>query len=547
MTETNRLNREKYLELLKDVWDFDEASMKYMEYRTSDEWRPPKEFDNILNLGSFEDQRIVVPLDMSEKSCADIFENSDKAFASFKTGFYCALKKLEEEGCHISYLNFLENKCVYKKNLTKIKKVLENIYVKYPDAFRIDCDIGDADKETISKTIIKRFEIIGASKKSANKINMVFSFNPIDWLLSSTAEDWSSCFNLNNPSGGFQYCLGIPFYSGDPNRMMIYITDRRKKNCFDITVDHYITRTWCMLDKSNKFCIVKWYPNDTIGIEPVKTVTGIDSFCNRVNFNQSKYPLEFLSTKKGVYIGAYSDLGELKNVNGNLYYCGNEKTGQQIFHKSLLNIGNFSGTSINFRTGLDNFKNTFNIIKSPAFKIPIWKSLGVHVDMLFLTPKCSMCKEEKVGFFFENNFLCFDCYKNNLFECEWCGNKYSKDKAITLELYDGTVTKVCRNCIENYKTCTSCSKKVKARVGKKDKDENYFCPTCVDKLGLRECEMCSYISKNINYVVDTYESTSSFICDNCIDTSDASHSTKPITFGRYYQVLKGKLPRGVNV
>lgn len=545
MTETNRLNREKYLELLRDVWDFDEASMKYMEYRTSDEWRPPKEFDKILSLGSFEDQRIVVPLNMTEKSCTDIFENSDVAFSIFKNKFSCALETLEEEGCRISYLNFLENKCIYKKNLTKIKKVLEDIYVKHPDTFRVDFDIRNADKETISKTIVKQFEIIGSSKKSANKISMVFSFNPMDWLLSSTAETWSSCFNLNNPSGGFQYCLGIPFYSGDPNRMMIYITDGRKKSCLDITTDHYITRTWCMLDKSNKFCVVKWYPNDTIGIESVKTVTGSNSFCHGTEFNQSKYPLEFLSTKKGIYIGAYSDLGELKNVNEKLYYCGNAKSGQQIFHKSLLNVGNFGNTSINFRTLLDSFRSVFNMDRTPAYRIPNWKKLGVHVDMLFLTPKCSICKEEKVGVFCDDNFLCFDCYKDNFFECKVCGYKYLKDKAVAINLYDGSTINVCSDCADNYRTCSSCLKSVSYKATKKDREGKCYCPACVDKLGFKECETCSYISKNINYIVDTFENTRKFVCDNC--ECYYTNSLKPITFGRYYQVLKGKLPRGVNV
>lgn len=546
MTETNRLNREKYLELLRDVWDFDEASMKYMEYRTSDEWRPPKEFDKILNLGTFEDQRIVVPLNMAEKSCADIFEDNDKAFSTFKSLFSCALEKLEEEGCYISYLNFLENKCIYKKNLTKIKKVLESIYTKYPETFRIDFSISDASKETISDCIVKQFEIIGANKKSANKISMVFSFNPMDWLLSSTAETWSSCFNLNNPSGGFQYCLGIPFYSGDPNRMMIYITDGRKKNCLDITVDRYITRTWCMLDKSDKFCVVKWYPNNTIGIDPIKTVTGNNSFCAGTEFNQSKYPLEFLSTKKGIYIGAYSDLGELKNVKGKLYYCGNEKTGQQIFHKSLLSIGNFSNTSVNFGTILSAFKNVFNLSGSPSYRIPSWKKFGLHVDMLFLTPRCSICKEEKVGLFFDNNFFCFDCYKDNFFECELCGSKHSKDKAITIELYNGSTINVCGSCADKYINCTSCSKKARTSEMKIDRERNYYCPTCVDKLDFKICDSCSYISKNINYVVDTFENTRRFVCEDCGEEYSNSCS-KPITFGRYYQVLKGKLPRGVNV
>ena len=56
---------------------------------------------------------------------------------------------------------------------------------------------------------------------------------------------------------------------------------------------------------------------------------------------------------------------------------------------------------------------------------------------------------------------------------------------------------------------------------------------------------CSNISKNINYVVDTFENTRTFVCDNCNHYS--KDYSKPITFGRYYQILKGKLPRGVNV
>jgi hypothetical protein len=46
----------------------------------------------------------------------------------------------------------------------------------------------------------------------------------MDWLLSSTKENFSSCFNIDNSSGGYHYSLGLPFLAGDKNRVMIYIS-----------------------------------------------------------------------------------------------------------------------------------------------------------------------------------------------------------------------------------------------------------------------------------------------------------------------------------
>ena len=69
----------------------------------------------------------------------------------------------------------------------------------------------------------------------------------MDWLLASTAEKFSSCFNLDNPNGGgYSFCLGIPFLSGDKNRMMLYITDGTKKEFMGLKVDSVQTRTWCL-------------------------------------------------------------------------------------------------------------------------------------------------------------------------------------------------------------------------------------------------------------------------------------------------------------
>ena len=542
MTENYNKNRQNYLDLCNKVWNLDDESMKYLEKRLSDDWEPVPEFKTLIDAlkekgATYEDQRVVVNIDMSNPDIQSIFESSDSSYRMFKNYFCRLINYLKEHyNCNIGYKEFIENKVVFKKNTTKIKKVFEVICAEEHDLY-IDSTDNDYTKNDCADWIVRCFEKIGASKKSAKKLQFVISFNPMDWLLSSTGEDWSSCFNINNQGGGYQYCLGLPFLAGDKNRMLLYISDGSTKECCGIEAHHYQTRTWCLLDRSGSFNIVKWYPNDTVGVKPVNSITGYNNFKDRDYFTHSKYSIDVLSTKKGAVIGVYSDMGRLVEENNELWISGNGKEGQQIFTKNLIDV-QYSSTRNSFHISDSINLRSFGI-SQPGYRIPEWKNLGLHVDMIFPSMKCDCGADNKGGFMFKSRkFLCYDCYKNRVYTCGYCENEdFINGEVYEIETTTGKKIKLCQNCWERRQEyiCSCCGKYSTDPLKNTDESGIKICRECANahRDGWSKCDGCGKLTKHIKIKYNTYIKSSLRRCGDCISENDTQEIS---TFGRYFGV-----------
>ncbi len=100
-------------------------------------------------------------------------------------------------------------------------------------------------KDLVEFFIKETSEIIGKYKiPKNNNLELVISLNPVDWLLCSTGEKWSSCLNLQ---GNYMFWVGIPTMIGDKNRALVYITDGSKKTYMGMEVDKFLTRSWMLL------------------------------------------------------------------------------------------------------------------------------------------------------------------------------------------------------------------------------------------------------------------------------------------------------------
>lgn len=547
MTELYNQNRKNYLDLCEKVWNMDSDAMEYIAKRTSDEWEPVPEFKELIealkNKAVYEDQRLTMDIDMANADIQSLFEANDSSYRMFKDFFKYFLRSLVNDyNVNIGYKEFIENKVVFKKNVTKIKKVFETICADYPSIY--ENQTGNSyTKERCAEYIVSRFEKIGATKKSAKKLQFVITFNPMDWFLSSTGEEWGSCFNLNNPSGGYQYCLGLPFLCGDKNRMMLYITDGSTKEFLGIKSHHYQTRTWCILDQSGKFNIVKWYPNDTIGVNPVNSITGYNNFSSRESFSHSKYPIDVLATKKGAVIGVYQDMGKLVEEDNKLWLAGNGKDGQQVFTKNLIDLTRTSSRhSFHFN---EMFLRNLGVSQS-GYRIPEWKRMGLHVDLMFPALKCS-CGSEKGGFVLKNgSYLCQDCYKEKVFVCANCGTEdYIKGEVHEVVTTEGKKIKLCDNCWEqaSKRICSCCGKYSTSPLYETDEPGVKICRTCLEngKDNWSKCDSCGKLTKHIKIDYNTYSKTSVKHCNSCSSNEERQEIS---TFRRYFGVKSIRLSRG---
>ena len=164
--------------MVKDCWNFDDESMSYIEKRLSDEWEPVPELKKLIGINGskYEDQRIIFDLDMSNENVQSFFESNDESYRMFKNRFTYVIKKLNSQyNCSIGYKEFIENRVVFKKNITKIKKVFETVYAEFPSTFESDSS-RDYDKTVCANFIVKEFERIGSCKKSAKKLQFVINF-----------------------------------------------------------------------------------------------------------------------------------------------------------------------------------------------------------------------------------------------------------------------------------------------------------------------------------------------------------------------------------
>jgi ribosomal protein L13E len=329
--------------------------------------------------------------------------------------------------------------------------------------------------------------------------------------------------------------------------MLLYITDGSEKELEGMKCHHYQTRTWCILDKSGTFNIVKWYPNDTIGVKPVNSITGLNNFCDKDSFREGKYPLDVLSTKKGAVIGVYSDMGRLVERDNKLWLSGNGKDGQQLFTKNLIDLSK-SNSRHSFHFGDMPGLRELGVSK-PGYELPKWRKLGIHVDMFFTTLKCS-CGSEKGGFLFRGEkYLCQDCYKNNVFTCGSCGNEdyISKDKEIhTVVTTSGETIKLCDACWETRErhTCSCCGKYSKRNLLETDEGTR-ICPECLNNNsnGWSKCDTCGKISRAIRYVYNSFTKTSVKKCNSCKTTPEMQEIS---TFGRYFTLEEHRRTGGMS-
>lgn len=185
--------------------------------------------------------------------------------------------------------------------------------IAYYNTYYIELDTKEKFEKIIDFIIKESSELIGKYKlPNKKKLEMVISLNPVDWLLCSTGEKWSSCLSLDS---SYMFWGGIPTMLGDKNRALVYITDGRKKKYMGMEVDGFLTRSWVLLTRrkaKNKertsrkdtfLNVVREYPS-SYGIENMlKKYLNFNILENRGDRIIGKYYIETINFQIGNYEG----------------------------------------------------------------------------------------------------------------------------------------------------------------------------------------------------------------------------------------------------
>ena len=478
-------NNEAFIDLITKFWGFDGPSMNFIKERiVTDKF----DFEFSKLFGDSKDQRIRWDIDFSESAFSSYYSEKDDAYKMFRRKFAHVISLLDNAGYKISYSEFMNNKIVYKKNETKLKKVFEVIYDENKKHFAADAGVreNEVTKESIAAYIVKAFESIGTVKKPSKKLQLVLSLNICDWMLASTGGEISSCLNME---GGNKFWSGLPYMAGDPNRAMLYITDGQKKNYEGITVDNAMTRTWVILTKDDKKSIIRWYPNEIINTDAINGIIGKNDFQFDMKTN-GKNEIEPLRLASGLTTTIYMDRGcwEANASKTKFVHTLAAKGCYQLFSEDLNQIKEF------------NFVRPFGG-GDLSWRISNFKSMGIAIDDTVPVSRCKSCGMKRMSSKSMSS-VCVPCFNKNYFSCACCSNTRELSKTH----YDGFIiksntkikAKVCSECKPKMKICECCETPILGdSSAHKTSDGKFVCNICLeDKTnGYKRCNSCGKVSK----------------------------------------------------
>lgn len=375
-------------DLVKKHFDLNDESLKLFKEKLYD--RPiPENVKNDLD----ESLRIRVKIKKNDYELKEAFDTSWSIFRDFLIKLKIYDSSYTNILYHISYEDYINNKLSFENQNYKLYKFIINKF----------------KENSIDLSYIKEeLQRIDTFKLPNKDFEIVLSFNYADWFLSATNEKWSSCLNLNSTFDA-SYWANLPGIVNDSNRGMLYITDGKKKNFHGIEVDRIIARSWVMLDFSNNFNLVKFYPISMVNNNNIHKLNSL--FNENINFTFISYDqikllknkIRLLRNNSQETVYPFQDCSTIEK-NGNLFQIkmNLDVKGNQYFDS---NNHEDVGKQYLFSDGLDYLiRSNRNIYEFN------------HNSSL----KCADCGDYVEDEFYnsDDEVICQNCFHEHYFECE---------------------------------------------------------------------------------------------------------------------------------
>lgn len=417
-------NLETTLKMIKNHFSLNEDSFKELEKRAKNPFIPDfikNKLDNNL--------RYKISLTPSE------MEYIDKGWSVFNDIFHYFVSK-----DNITYKDFIENAVRINGQKRKlIKHIVKKSEKLFEESSTEDLSLIFElpsfmlkEKERFLSFIQERINEIITFKLPLEQ-NAILSYNFSDWLFCSTAEDWSSCLNLNSstPSGlwsslpGFIFNKNVAFFyinSGKRKRFDYIERSGNSEKIFSVELDRFRNRSFLLLNEDDTFDIVKWYPSKFPISQKIKDEMFISN--NNKKLKYDFYLTEAPKTKKGYTIYPFQDstrfdknyklvkdglIGKhqfLKKNDDKIYFGDFTHTPQFVQIMSLPDeLSNFRTEPENLKSckscGYTSFRNDYSYRNGFCFKC-----------LREMEKSCENCGEVIIGEPFEVDglFYCEACY-----------------------------------------------------------------------------------------------------------------------------------------
>lgn len=479
---------EKSLSMFREVLHNRDKKLKYID----------EQFHSLLD----EDLRAYFPVK------TEIKETLDDGWSMFTNLFD---NFIDNSGIEVTYDNYANNKIVIDKNEAKLFKYIKKWYLERSEmerlkfGERVSCNIDGFDyhSHTDFDLAFKRAsEKIGTMKLPDKDLKVVLSFNFADWFLVSTAENWSSCLNLESDYDAC-YWSGLPGLITDPNRMLFYVTDGKTKNYRDIVINKSITRTWGLLNSQNIVFPVRHYPQQIISDKAISTLFPFEVYPGSLNMNnrsfgQAKHTFDdFLTNYLNESVYIYQDDTCFDLCSKKVYI----NAGGSGYHKIIVDGDRLSldgDTSYDFCGGLSEL-------------IDSGKSLAECEDSGCECCNCGESYSEDDMYWADNGHYCSSCYNDMYSSCEGCGDSISNDDAC----FTPSGEPYCEHCFhQNYFYCAQCGEVFTNDEARSHNGTDY-CDSCFnDKFVV--CEECEDSFRiRITPIKYKIEKDGKILCNSC--------------------------------
>ncbi len=404
----------------------------------------------------------------------------------------------------ITYGDYSSGLVTIDKNKVKLLKAISNFYMSdmkekgedayYPEFGNVhSLYLNEEGRiEYIQKLIRKTYENLTDSKLfKGRRVELVLSFNFVDWLMCSTGESWTSCLNLNS-NHEEAFWAGLPGLLADKNRAMLYVSDGKTKKHEGLEAEKCRSRSWVELDDANRMHILKYYPKRLIDLEVIKETFKFVEWKDFFYDSETKYNINMLDFENGDTCFPYVDGMRLNGEKNKAYFVEGD-SGYQGFDKNGRRVDT---TPFIIHDGLQ------EVINSGS-------NLGDFIGNNDICDYCETRIMDGDSFAANDYTLCETCFNENFFYCEQCDEVYSiddmneveKSNYHTIHLLSPHI--ICDNCFDlKYKHCYDCDSAIKIENALEDPNGDYFCFECF----------------HYHY----------FICDDCGDAFEKDKMSKVI-------------------
>lgn len=381
------------------------------------------------------------------------------------------------------------------------------------------------DRKTVDIINSAWSQIIDSLRLKTQKVKLVLSFNPIDYLICSYhfwdsdieySADTGSCFRIHRKHE--HAYSGAPFFMWlTPNMLIATIEEIQSSATIycgektDILYPRKFFRAWVGVDSSLEgFFVGRHYP----------------TYHNVYGRLIANYIKEIFEEKLGK-LKIYKEYDcNYENCSGNVYLDdptffivkeGCEKV--EVIIDDEKGICLYCGDE--FESGSHNkYEHLCSYCKSNYYTCQhcgdeisednaYWVDDEVYCEHCYneLFTRCYICDSIiriEDAYEVEGEYVCYHCYEQDAYGCYHCGDVFFRSNIVYInnDYY-------CKDCAEDlFVKCEHCDEYIEKEKAIKI-NENYYCESCVSELFY----YCEYCDKYVELVYETNEGK--FACEEC--------------------------------